>query len=125
MKIEKKSESSNYVMEEKGNFLIVSGAGLFNVEDANNFIKDFKEITSKLNTAKMELVINTFELKTSFQEVNSLIAEMTNLYRVTPFANKHMVMPVSKVTLMQIKRQDESGFLDTLNFILDVNEVVK
>ncbi len=125
MKIEKKSELSSYVMEEKGKFLVVSGVGLFNVEDAKNFINDFKEITKKLNTTTMELIINTFELKTSFQEVNSLIGEMTNLYRITPFAKKHMVMPVSKVTLMQIKRQDESGFLETLNFISDINELVK
>ncbi|MDV4152536.1 hypothetical protein R0131_17040 [Clostridium sp. AL.422] len=125
MKIERKGELSSYSMEEKGNFFVVSGKGLFKAEDAKNYIKDFKDITRQLPTRTMELVINTFELKTSFQDVNELIGEMTELYRSTPFLKKHMVMPVAKTALMQIKRQDPTGFLDTLNFVSDLNELIK
>ena len=125
MRIEKKGDLSSYSIEKLGNYFVVSGKGLFKAEDARSFIDDFKEVTRQMPTRTMELIINTFELKTSFQEVNPLFAEMTAIYADTPFSKKHMVMPVSKTTLMQIKRQDKTGFLDTLNFVSDIKELIK
>ena len=125
MKIERKGKMASYTMEKVGNYLVVSGKGLFDTTDARNYIDDFKSITRQLPTRTMELIINTFELKTSFQDVNPLFAEMTSIYADTPFRAKHMVMPVAKTALMQIKRQDTSGFLNTLNFISDIKELIK
>ena len=119
---ERKGNASEYTMEVKGNFLILTSGGMFSVEDAKAYMADYRYVVNTHRVSEMGLVINTPELKTSGKEVNELIGEMACLYRDTNFKNKFMVMPDSAVARMQLKRNDETGLFQQTEFISSPSE---
>ena len=115
--VTKEERLAKYKMELKGDKLILTGEGLFNVEIARSYIDDLKKIITKVDTKNVILVVDTSKLKASGQDVNPLIEEVSNLYKVTAFKKKYLVMPSSCIAGMQLKRRSGDGVFDCFEIV--------
>lgn len=124
MNINKVKKTSKYSMEIKGKYLIVTGEGFFQLDDAIEFRRDFENLTRRVSTARLELIINTPNLKTCSPDLQPEIDRMARTYHKTTFSKKHMVLPNSSIAGLQLKRIDTTGLFKTMNFIDNINMVV-
>ncbi len=92
--------------------------GFLNLEDANGFIKDFKEKSSSINSKDYSLLINTKNLKPATPEIADKMGGLILMYINTPFKARYALKLDSAVGQMQVNRVGKTipGF-DTIKFV--------
>lgn len=104
--------------------LLIESRGMFSLEDAKNFMDEYKKTITKINPGDYVLIIDSKDIKTANQEVIPLLEDMIKLYVTTPFKKRITIVMDSAVALSQVKRVGKDDFTNNFIFVNSYEEAL-
>lgn len=105
-------------------FTIVGG-GMFSLEDAQNFMAEYRANVAKINPQDYVLIVDAKDVKVNSPEVIPLLEEMIGLYASTPFKKKFSVVIESSIAQNQVKRVGKDTLTSTFIFVTSYEDALK
>lgn len=103
----------------------VKTEGFFTVEEAKEFIDDFKTKAKTIDPSQYTLLVDAKDQKTSNADVAPLLETAIGLYIQTPFKKRYSVVMNSSIAMQQIKRIANKEVIDSFSFFESEEEALR
>lgn len=104
--------------------LSIVAEGMFNLEEAQTYMEDFKAKLSSINPSEYYFLADARKQTTSTPEVGAVLTEVLKIYKDAPFKKRYLVKLDSVIAMSQIKRLAGSDFDQKFSIVNTPEEVI-